>query len=240
MQFTKLLNKKLNILVRATTQDASGQVFETWTSVTLNVPCRKDIAPKDYQITDTLYKNTTEKYTFFVDKKYYTAVSRLNHVECEGIQYAVLDVMRFDSTATLHHIEIYAVKAELGNGAGLGVAPIDPSTFVRKTQKVNEKALVGDITIEVADIPNLTTELASIQTELDTKQNIATNYDDKTYQQNFTAQSVITVNHNLSKYPSVTILDSTGDEIVGSIQHISTNQFVVTLSASTGGTVYCN
>lgn len=240
MNFTRLLNKKLNILARATTQDASGQVFETWTPTLSNVPCRKDIAPKDYQITDNLYKNTTEKYTFFIDKKYYADVTRLNHIECEGIQYAVLDVMKFDSIATLHHIEIYAVKAELGNVAGLGVAPIDPSAFVRKTQTVNGKPLTGNITIEVADVPTLASELAGIQSELDLKQDIATNYDDKTYQQSFTAQTSVTVTHNLNKYPSVTIIDSSYSEIIGEIVHASQDQFTVTFSSATGGIIYCN
>lgn len=234
MNFTKLLNNKLNILERTNSQDASGQVFEAWLpTANINVPCRKDIAPKDYQITDENYKNIKEKYIFFIDKKFKSKVSRLNRISCEEQEFVILDVMSFDSTASIHHIELYAVKAELGSGAGFGGFAVDPNQFVKKTQKVNGKTLLGDINLEISDIPTL-------QAELDAKQEVSINYDDKTYQQSFVSQASIIVSHNLNKYPSVTIIETTGDEIVGNIQHVNQNQFIVTFSGATGGIVYCN
>ena len=141
--------------------------------------------------------------------------------------------MVFDSVKNQHHIEVYAIRSELGQGAGYGGFTVDPNQFVKKTQTVNGKALLGDITLDIADIP-------SLQSELNSKQNVSTNYDDKTYQQSFVSQASVTVTHNLNKYPSVTIIETTGDEIIGSIQHISQNQFIVTFSSATGGIIYCN
>jgi hypothetical protein len=60
------------------------------------------------------------------------------------------------------------------------------------------------------------------------------------YTQPFTSQSVVTVTHNLGKYPSVTVLDSAGDQCEGDVDQLSTSQLTVTFSAPFSGTVYCN
>lgn len=63
---------------------------------------------------------------------------------------------------------------------------------------------------------------------------------DKNFTQAFTNQSSVTVTHNLSKKPAVTVIDSAGDECEGDIAHISDNSLVVSFSASFSGTVLCN
>jgi len=62
---------------------------------------------------------------------------------------------------------------------------------------------------------------------------------DKTYSQSFNA-SVVVVAHNLGKFPSVTVINSAGDEVEGSVVHNSQNQLTLTFSGSFVGTVYCN
>ena len=63
---------------------------------------------------------------------------------------------------------------------------------------------------------------------------------DKYYSINFTNQSSVSVEHNLSKRPAVTIIDSSGDEVEGSITHLSTSALEITFSASLTGTIFCN
>ena len=65
--------------------------------------------------------------------------------------------------------------------------------------------------------------------------------DDKNYVhvQNTPSTSWV-INHNLAKYPSVTVLDSAGTEVVGAIVHNSINQCVVTFSAGFSGKATCN
>lgn len=48
------------------------------------------------------------------------------------------------------------------------------------------------------------------------------------------------INHNLGKNPSITALDSAGREIEVAVQHISSNQAVVTLSVPLSGTAHAN
>lgn len=48
------------------------------------------------------------------------------------------------------------------------------------------------------------------------------------------------VPHNLGKLPSVTIIDSAGDQVEGSIHFDSINQVTITFSAAFSGVATCN
>lgn len=63
---------------------------------------------------------------------------------------------------------------------------------------------------------------------------------DKNYVQNFIASSFVTVNHNLNKIPSINVIDSAGDEVVGQVQHLNTNAATLTFNAPFSGQVTCN
>jgi len=63
---------------------------------------------------------------------------------------------------------------------------------------------------------------------------------DKYYIQNFLSSSIVLVEHNLLKYPAVTVHDSAGDEVVGDIEHLSVNALRITFSAAFSGTITCN
>lgn len=63
---------------------------------------------------------------------------------------------------------------------------------------------------------------------------------DLSYDMDFSSQSVVTVNHNLNKYPSTTVIDSAGDLCQGDVDHQSKNTLVLTFSAPFSGHVTCN
>ena len=64
---------------------------------------------------------------------------------------------------------------------------------------------------------------------------------DKTYIHNQgSSSSVWVINHNLEKYPSVTIVDSGNNVVVGDISYNSTNQLTVTFNAPFSGKAYVN
>lgn len=52
--------------------------------------------------------------------------------------------------------------------------------------------------------------------------------------------SVWTVAHNLGKRPAVTVVDSSGREVEGDVQHGSATTLTITFSAAFSGTAYCN
>ena len=49
-----------------------------------------------------------------------------------------------------------------------------------------------------------------------------------------------TINHNLGRYPAVTVLDSASTQIETSVEHTSLNQVVLTLSNATSGVATCS
>lgn len=54
------------------------------------------------------------------------------------------------------------------------------------------------------------------------------------------ASDTWTVDHGLGKFPTPTVVDTAGNELVSNIQHTSVGQLVVTHSVPTSGKVYCN
>ena len=54
------------------------------------------------------------------------------------------------------------------------------------------------------------------------------------------AASVWTVMHNLHKYPSITVIDSGGSEVVGDVVHDSVDQATLTFSVAFSGKAIAN
>lgn len=54
------------------------------------------------------------------------------------------------------------------------------------------------------------------------------------------AASVWTINHNMGKYPSVTIVDTANDEVEGQVNHVSNTQLTITFSAPVAGKAFMN
>lgn len=48
------------------------------------------------------------------------------------------------------------------------------------------------------------------------------------------------ITHNLGKYPSVTVVDSAGDECEGSVNYVGPNSVVITFSAAFSGRAFLN
>src|SRR5665213_1181258 len=48
------------------------------------------------------------------------------------------------------------------------------------------------------------------------------------------------VAHNLGKFPSVTVVDSAGTQVMGAVVHIDANNLVINFSAGFSGKAYCN
>lgn len=65
--------------------------------------------------------------------------------------------------------------------------------------------------------------------------------DDKTYiYTQATATSVWSIQHNLDKFPSITVVDSGGSVVVGETVYIDSNNVKITFSSAFSGKAYCN
>lgn len=49
-----------------------------------------------------------------------------------------------------------------------------------------------------------------------------------------------TVSHNLNKYPSVSIVDSSNEEVIGEVEYVDTNNLIVKFTAPFSGEAYIN
>ncbi len=49
-----------------------------------------------------------------------------------------------------------------------------------------------------------------------------------------------TVNHNLNKFPSITVVDSAGTVVEGDVEYIDPDNSIIRFSASFSGRAYCN
>jgi hypothetical protein len=58
--------------------------------------------------------------------------------------------------------------------------------------------------------------------------------------QTFTADDSITIEHNMGKFPAVTIMLANGVEIEGDVQHTDANELTVTLSEPLTGKISLN
>lgn len=54
------------------------------------------------------------------------------------------------------------------------------------------------------------------------------------------AAATWTINHNLQKYPSITVVDSSGNVVVGFETYTNNNQITITFSAPFSGSAYLN
>jgi hypothetical protein len=54
------------------------------------------------------------------------------------------------------------------------------------------------------------------------------------------AANVWEIQHNMKKYPSVTIIDSANNEVMGTVEYIDNNNLRITFNGAFGGKAYLN
>jgi len=63
---------------------------------------------------------------------------------------------------------------------------------------------------------------------------------DKNYEQSFVDQTLLNITHNLQKKPSITVLDTAGDEIQGGYEFVDNNNVKVSFSTTFSGIITLN
>jgi hypothetical protein len=54
------------------------------------------------------------------------------------------------------------------------------------------------------------------------------------------AQSVWNITHNLGKFPSVSVIDSAGTNVIGQVDYTNNNELILTFTAAFAGVAYLN
>lgn len=63
---------------------------------------------------------------------------------------------------------------------------------------------------------------------------------DKYFRQDFNVSTELAINHGLHKRPSITVVDSAGDEVVVDVDYIDDDNVRLDLAGGFSGSVYCN
>lgn len=145
------------------------------------------------------------------------------------------------------------VLGEDGAGTKNLPTPADPDTGARYRVTVGGRYSVGTVVVstngpdtlaELLDAEGIDVAAASLLAVRVTALEDAVQgagIADRTYRHvQSSAASVWTVTHNLGKYPTVAVVDSTRRVVYGQIDYIDTNALTITFSAAFSGEVYAN
>lgn len=101
----------------------------------------------------------------------------------------------------------------------------------------------GDAASEIS-YDNSTSGLVAtnVQSAIDELNTVITgsNYDKNYVFNQGVASSVWNITHNLGKFPSVTVVDSSGREVIGDVQHLTINTLTINFSSGFAGKAYMN
>lgn len=111
--------------------------------------------------------------------------------------------------------------------------------------EVNINTLTGSFGVNWGDILGTISNQTDLQAELDAKADLVggtvpTSQLPIYVHTQSSPSTTWTITHNLNKYPSVTIIDSANDEVIGEVRFTSINQVVLTFSAAFSGKAFLN
>lgn len=109
-------------------------------------------------------------------------------------------------------------------------------TVLARTDAGNSGALKVGVDV-IGDLPagNLRAVLAALKDRID-----ATEADAHYVHSQIAAAATWTVNHNLGKKPSVTVVDSGGNVVIGDVRHLSNLVLEVRFGSAFSGEALCN
>ena len=95
--------------------------------------------------------------------------------------------------------------------------------------------------IEIGNVGNVNINMGDEDVQLEAGTQTRVISEDKNY---LHIQSVASdewiINHNLNKYPSVTVLDSSGSEVIGEVTHIDKNNLIIKFAGGFSGKATLN
>lgn len=129
------------------------------------------------------------------------------------------------------------VQGNIGNGYISEKMGVDTRGGGTSGGVTSVDGLTGDVVLN--DV-KYTSQTLTTDQQTQARTNIGA-VNDKTYDYTqSTASATWTIQHNLNKYPSVSIVDSGGNVVMGEITYTDVNNLTITFSASFSGKAYLN
>ena len=168
--------------------------------------------------------------------------TRMNDDAC-GVVKGLIDQIStedlFAQYDSAFHQWFHELETELDENTAAHLYSMIQSIY-NNVQALNHQ-LVDDVTQKQYHFGISNGELYIEEGEISADGGFSALSSDKNYIHNQTAaNSAWTVQHNLGKYCSVTVVDSAGNVIVGNVEYLDTNNLIIKFSAPVTGKAYCN
>jgi hypothetical protein len=143
-----------------------------------------------------------------------------------SVQWCSLTNESFDRQELYHHAaQDYALVHAAGDWTAL---PDLTATIVASPNRVDIAACGQTLTLDCGGL-SLNGETVGVGTG------------DKTYTHSQSLPATVwTVTHNLNKHPAVSVTDSAGNEVFGTVEYLTDDTLTVSFSVPFGGFAYCN
>jgi hypothetical protein len=112
VSFDNLLNLLCNIEANTPTQDAAGQMIESWAAILSNIPCRLDPAVDGVVDTPKAVYEVASHILFMREPTSLVLTTKDHRVSLAGVKYNILLVSKVYGYAALNHLELILEKVE--------------------------------------------------------------------------------------------------------------------------------
>lgn len=144
-------------------------------------------------------------------------------VTCQNKEWGITMDTRITEVKEIYEASGFKLEVTFGNSA---------PTLVEKLKKTLDSPITETVTESKYDDRYYT------KTEID---DIISDTGESTYIfTQLSPKSIWTINHNLNKYPSVTVTDSGGNTVIGDIKYIDKNNITISFTAAFAGIAYFN
>ena len=134
-----------------------------------------------------------------------------------------------------------ASQARLLRTNGDDLADVDSRDLVARTSATGNTVRVRDLEYTTALYPTDSILVVTPEDErLTTISNLADVVDKHYVHNQQSASATWSINHNLNKYPSVSVVDSAGTYVVGDVAYIDANNLTVSFQSAFSGKAYMN
>lgn len=163
----------------------------------------------------------------------FASIKILKHIDNFNTDYYIfLAALEFDSPVTIHPLGV--LQSHNGN-----IRPVANLTENYTDQKARDAQALNPISNHLPVMPNdrnkvMITDPNTGLVNFERKQNFGYYHEVIKYSSDYDANNILTITHNLDKYPDVKVIDLNSKELIleGQLTYISRNEF--TLSFSTG------
>lgn len=132
------------------------------------------------------------------------------------------------------------LKLEDNDGLDSGLKKVTDGLGTESPLSLSETEVVSSVAVEASGFKTPTGTAAQVLLANGTVGSLSGIGDKNYIHTQSSASSTWTVTHNLNKFPSVTVVDSANNVVMGAVEMINLNSITITFTASFSGKAYIN